>query len=347
MILSLFSGCGGLDLGFERAGFVTGLAYDVRPFSISSWNRNRSSNPAGRVADITQLRIDDLDRDFGGLFRPSAVIGGPPCQSFTNANSWKQDNDPRERLVGSFFDLALEVHRKRGPLDFIVMENVRELSNDKYGHILKAQIKRLQRYGFSVRYEVLDAADYNVPQRRKRLFLVAYNGKKFPRRQWQLPRKSPRKPTVGDAIKHLSSPVYFSREVNKSDIPVHENHWCMTPKSRKFFDGSLAPGKTFGRSFKTLSWDEPSYTVSYGNREVHVHPSGRRRLSVYEALLLQGFPKRFTLDGNLSQQITQVSEAVPPPLAHAIARSVKAQLYADATPSAVSETSSSSNAEAA
>ena len=100
----------------------------------------------------------------------------------------------------------------------------------------------------------------------------------------------------------------------------------MNPKSRKFFDGSLTPGHSSGRCFKTLAWDSLSFTVAYGHREVHVHPDGHRRLSVLEAMKLQGFPDKYVLEGTLSAQIDQVSEAVPPPLAEAVATSIRAML---------------------
>ncbi|MBA4172377.1 MAG: hypothetical protein C0511_06910, partial [Hyphomicrobium sp.] len=93
MLLSLYSGCGGLDLGFEQVGFQTGLAYDIRAHSINSWNRNRPDNPVGHVADIRSLTLAQLDNDFGARFCPTGVIGGPPCQSFTNANSHKKADD--------------------------------------------------------------------------------------------------------------------------------------------------------------------------------------------------------------------------------------------------------------
>src|SRR5262249_39448439 len=79
--------------------------------------------------------------------------------------------------------------------------------------------------------------------------------------------------------------------------------------------------------FKRLVWDKPSLTVAYGNREIHLHPTGRRRISVLEAMLLQGFPKSYELRGTLSEQVTQVSDAVPPPLAAAVARSIRKTIY--------------------
>lgn len=326
MILSLFSGCGGLDLGFELAGFQTGLAYDIRQSAVDSWNANRPDNQCAHVADIANIRLSEFDENFGGRFAPSAVIGGPPCQSFSRANTKKKDDDPREKLVGKFITIALRLHRCRRPLDFIVMENVQELASGKYRHILDHQLERLEKAGFVCSAHVLDAFDYAVPQRRKRLILVAYNPDVFGKRCWAPPPEAEKKLNVGDVIAGFEQPAFFSRGIDPKDIPLHKNHWCMVPKSKKFFDGSLVPGTSFGRSFKTLKWDQPSYTVSYGHREVHVHPDGGRRLSVYEALLLQGFPDAFHLEGNLSQQITQVSEAVPPPLAMAIAEQIERDL---------------------
>ena len=104
----------------------------------------------------------------------------------------------------------------------------------------------------------------------------------------------------------------------------------MAPKSKKFFTpGALVEGQRGNRSFKTLSWDKPSVTVAYGNREVHIHPDCKRRLSVFEAMRLQGFPDTYELKGSLSSQITQVSEAVPPPMAKAIGLSLKNLIHSE------------------
>jgi DNA (cytosine-5)-methyltransferase 1 len=97
----------------------------------------------------------------------------------------------------------------------------------------------------------------------------------------------------------------------------------MQPRSHRFKTGEFGDG----RSFRKLNWNEPSPTVAYGHREIHVHPDGKRRLSIYEAMLLQGFPeKKFELAGTLSEQVTQVSNAVPPPVAGAIAKTIRATL---------------------
>ena len=127
-----------------------------------------------------------------------------------------------------------------------------------------------------------------------------------------------------DAIAGLPEPVFFARGMTAKDIPFHPNHWTMMPRSPKL----TTQVPTDGRSFRRLLWDEESPTVAYGNREIHVHPDGGRRLSVHEAMLLQGFPPQYRLWGNFSQQITQVSNAVPPPVAKALARGIQKTIVA-------------------
>jgi DNA (cytosine-5)-methyltransferase 1 len=129
-------------------------------------------------------------------------------------------------------------------------------------------------------------------------------------------------------IGELPEPMRFARGHSPSEFGLPANHWCMNPRSPKF-GADAASGK--GRSFRRLDWDKPSWTVAYGNREVHVHPNGKRRLSVYEAMLLQGFPTSYELRGTLSDQIRLVSDAVPPPLAQAIATSVERLLTRKST----------------
>ena len=206
------------------------------------------------------------------------------------------------------------------------MENVPGLKGAANSRLLAREINRLEENGFDVCDFFVNAARHSVPQYRNRLFVLALRKDKFSMRRWSAPVGNDERMTVGDAIRGLPTPMYFARGIEKEAIPVHPNHWCMTPKSRRFFDGSLVEGHSSTRSFKTLTWDEPSITASYGHREVHVHPDGKRRLSVFEAMMIQGFPNDYVLDGTLSAQIDQVSEAVPPPLAEAVAKSISSAL---------------------
>lgn len=320
-VLSLFCGCGGLDLGFAQAGFGTALAYDRRSASLASWNHNFEEGVA-LSRDIEELTLAQMDTDFGSEFRPTAVIGGPPCQGFSLANRSGAADDPRNLLVERFIDLAMQLD-ERSPLDFIVMENVPAIIGKRGRSIVERQSKKLRSRGFQVSQAVLDAVHFGVPQSRRRFFLVAIKSSGETHNSWIEPEPLSNTITVKQAIGELPRPIYFNSGLAKEDIPYHPNHWCMRPKSSKFSSGELHEGYVQKRSFKTLKWDKPSYTAAYGNREVHVHPDCTRRLSVLEAMIIQGFPLSFELLGTLSEQVTQVSEAVPPPLAKAVAISVR------------------------
>jgi DNA (cytosine-5)-methyltransferase 1 len=327
LLLSLFCGAGGLDLGFEEAGFSVGLGFDRNTDSVLSYNGNRPSACVGFVSDVATLTLEDLDRFHKGRFSPSGVIGGPPCQSFSQANVRQFDGDPRNLLPVAFASLLRKLN-ERAPVDFFVMENVVGLTHKRHQNTLTRTRSILHDAGFTVELAILNAKDYGTPQTRKRLFLVGFNMRKFPELRWVPPPPTlGSAPTVRDAISWLPDPVYFRRGLDCETFNPHPNHWCMQPKSTKFVTpGALEGGSLKGRSFRRLAWDKPSFAVAYGHREVHIHPSGTRRLSVYEAMLLQGFPKWFRLHGTLSSQIRQVSEAVPFPLALAVAKSVSNML---------------------
>lgn len=329
LLLSLFCGAGGLDLGFEQAGFRVGLSFDKNPDSVDSYNHNRPGAPHALCEDIRNLTLGRLDDLYRGRFAPMGVIGGPPCQSFSQANLTVKDSDPRHDLPLVYARLIRDLNH-RSPLHFFVFENVEGLRRKKHAHRLAELKEELHAAGFTVAEALLDASFYSVAQRRRRLFLVGFNRSIYPSQTWEIPKPTTRSPaevTVRSRIFGLPDPVVYAPGLDPASFAVHPNHWCMRPRSRRFTTpGALEAGDGRNRSFKTLAWDKPSLTVAYGNREVHIHPNCGRRLSVFEALLLQGFPKSYQLKGSLSSQIQQVSEAVPPPLAEAIAHSIVSQL---------------------
>lgn len=320
-LLSLFCGPGGLDEGFKQAGFHTDLAFDIHADSIDTFKLNHPQARAA-VQDITKLSLNKLDKLAGAEFFPTGIIGGPPCQCFSVANVFQKEDDPRRELTKSYLRLLRRLNRRR-PVSFFLFENVTAIQSSKHKSIFDSFVQSVDKEGFAVSSAVLDAYDFGVPQRRKRLFVIGINRELYPNADWVWPAPLEEKTTVKDAIYSLPEPVHRNR-FSAEGVPVHPNHWCMTPRSLKFSNGFLSNGKSIkSRSFRRLDWEKPSWTVAYGNREVHVHPSGKRRLSVFEAMLLQGFPEHYVLAGSLSSQIKQVSEAVPPALAAALANAIK------------------------
>lgn len=342
-IISLFSGCGGLDLGFAQAGFRTVVALDINPVAVKTFNQNYNTVAKGHIdtelaGSPSIAKVSDLSRENGNEvlqrieamhfeFPVRGVIGGSPCQTFSHSNVRSNGDDIRHSLPGTYAAI-LKVLNEALSLDFFVFENVRGITFQKHSKEFALFKGQFEDAGFRLFEGLLDARNYNVAQKRPRVFVVGWNKDRYNYWDYLFPRPSDNaSPSVRDAIGELPEPVYFQRGLTPADIPHHPNHWTMRPKSRKFEDGNLMPGQNKGRSFRVLSWDEPSWAVAYGNREIHIHPSGKRRLSVYEAMLLQGFPRQgYQLLGTLSDQIRQVSDAVPPPLARALAESVMAFL---------------------
>lgn len=327
MLLSLFCGPGGLDIGFESAGFDVGLAFDIRKTSVQTYNSNRPAENNAYCRDISQLTLEELDRLHGERFEPRGVIGGPPCQSFSFSNVFKNEEDIRRLLPLKYASLLKQLN-KRKPVEFFLFENVLGLLSEKHKSEFELFKKEFQKAGFFINTIVLNAADFGVPQFRERVFIIGFNKKIYKKKTLTendfKKFKTKKHTNVRDVLSGLPEPKFFNRELNQSNIPFHPNHWCMVPKSKKFTaPGALVPGRAFGRSFRVVEWDKPSPTVAYGNREVHVHPDCKRRLSVFEAMRLQGFPDSYVLSGNLSEQITQISEAVPPPLANVLASYIR------------------------
>jgi DNA (cytosine-5)-methyltransferase 1 len=332
-IISLFCGAGGLDLGFAQQDFQTLLALDADPVAVNTYNSNHSGNVA-QVANLVQTSGEDIIRILekkGSQEVPRGVIGGPPCQSFSTGNAYYKDGDIRHTLPKHYASI-LKALNEHWQLDFFVFENVRGLTNERHRAEYDGFKALFEDAGFTLFEHLLDAADFGVPQRRIRLFLVGLNTEKH--KQWEFQYPCPQEgtpPTVATAISKLPEPVFYKRKLVPESIPHHPNHWAMTPKSVKFENGFLTSGKKRGKSFRVLAWDKPSYTVAYGHNEVHIHPTGKRRLSVYESMLLQGFPTSYKLLGTMTEQFRQVSNAVPPPLANALAGAIRLFLDEDET----------------
>ena len=326
-ILSLFSGAGGLDLGFEQQGFMPILAIDNNQAAVDTYNHNRSAKVAQK-GDLASLSGRDiivmLEKQMPGI-RPRGVIGGPPCQSFSLSNVHKSLNDPRNMLPFHYAEI-LKVINQKYYIDFFVFENVIGLKSQKHKEHFKKILEALEEADFTIFEQILDAQWFGVPQARRRLFIVGINKSLYPQIRFSFPAGSLEKArSVRDVIHGLPEPLFLSRNLSSKDIQFHPNHWTMRPKSNKF---NLAEkGKNRGRSFRQLQWERPSLTVAYGHREIYVHPNGHRRLSILESMRLQAIPDNYELKGNFTQQVIQVSDAVPPPLAAGIASALRDTIY--------------------
>jgi len=316
-IVSMFSGAGGLDLGFHDAGFPLAFAVDISEWAIKTHRKNFAGT-SSITADLIQLQPDGVLEKLASVLEDGesiGVIGGPPCQGFSRANPAALASDPRNELPILYLDIVEEL-QKRYDVQFVLFENVLGIRDVKHQVAFRGILAKFAELGFSENVEEYCALDFAVPQNRKRVIISAFES--LQAQQAFAPEKKPSKDlSVRNAIGGFPEPAYYTRGLLAADIPYHPNHWTMRPISKRF--GQPEKTSTGTRSFRRLSWDGPSPTVAYGHREIHVHPDGHRRLSIYEAMRLQGFPPEFVLLGPLSAQVEQVSNAVPPPLARALA----------------------------
>ena len=264
------------------------------------------------------------------------VAGGPPCQPFSVAGHQRAHEDPRDCVP--YFTKAVDTLRPRA----FVMENVAGLALRRHRTYLATAIERLATLGYRVSAMVLDAADYGVPQHRKRLFVIGVRGKvplRFPVPTHGL---GAAKPHVASANAIRNAP----KDLANRAIVTYAKNPVLRPSP---WDGMMVNG-----GGRPINLDEPSQTIpaSAGGNRTHIVDetgvlveyhrylcnggvprsglvAGVRRLTVAESAMLQGFPRDFRFSGGQSARYRQVGNAVPPPLAAAIVRSVLQQVDGD------------------
>ncbi|AZI57714.1 DNA cytosine methyltransferase [Nakamurella antarctica] len=335
-VVSLFSGAGGLDLGFQQAGFELAFAVDNSAWAIKTHQRNFKKTksvaadlielqPAGVLAQLSRVLEDGVS---------IGVIGGPPCQGFSRANPAALATDPRNNLPILYLEIV-EALQEKYDVQFVLFENVVGIKDLKHETAFKSILAKFLELGLTQKVDEYCALDFGVPQNRRRVIISAFASPTAANAF--APQTVPREHLdARTAISGLPDPAFFDRDLSPEDIPHHPNHWTMRPISKRFNDPDSSMNSS--RSFRRLAWDKPSPTVAYGHREIHIHPDGRRRLSIYEAMRFQGFPHEFVLEGPLSAQVEQVSNAVPPPLAQALAHATIEAMDLSARTTEVSST---------
>lgn len=311
--VDLFCGAGGFTRGFEAEGFEVVLGVDNMPQAAESFKENF---PEARVLveDIQQLRGEDILSLAGWV---DVVIGSPPCEAFTGANPRRRPDpldrlydDPQGRLVLHFIRLVGDLKPS-----LFVMENVPALAE---GPLREALRKEFARVGYTkIYFNMLRAEDYGTPSHRLRLFVSNVRLK---------PPASSRRVAVIEAIGDLPPPGSLH------DIPNHEPVPLSPRKQRKIsklrWGEALiryagAEGKIY-YNYVRLHPYRPAPTVMGSSR--FVHPFEDRLLTVREQARLMGFPDNHVFRGGRDLQFDQVGEAVPPPLARAVASEVKKHL---------------------
>lgn len=320
-VISLFAGCGGLDLGFERAGFNVIWANECDSSIFETYRRNHPQTMLN-TSDVCLLKDQDIPSCDG-------VIGGPPCQAWSEGGKQLGFEDPRGRL---FLEYIRIVKLKRPK--FFVIENVQGLLEDRHKQSLAFIINSLQAIGYSIKYELLNAADYKIPQDRFRVFFVGIrndlqNSFVFPIAMTD--KKVTLREAIGDIVEE---PRFFNEELVMSEHPTRKNH--------DVYAGSY-DARYMARN-RVRSWDEQSFTIQAQARNEPQHPQAPkmtyvspnvrifakgyellyRRLSVRECARIQTFPDKFEfIYSDIKDGYNMVGNAVPPRLAYALAVQVR------------------------
>lgn len=322
-ILSLFAGAGGLDLGFEKAGFDIVYANEYDKSIWETYEKNHKTPLDHR--DIRKILSDELP-DCDG------IIGGPPCQSWSEAGSLRGINDSRGQLFYDFIRILKDKKPK-----FFVAENVSGMLSKRHQEAVDRFKKLFEEAGYEMHMKLLNANDYGVPQDRLRVFYVGF--RKDINVDFDFPEPLKEKPTLRDAIydiKDSAIPAVLKSKTN-GDNCIIPNHEYMT--------GSFS--SIYMSRNRVRSWDEPSFTIQAGGRHAPIHPQAPkmveveknkrifvpgkehlyRRLSVRECARIQTFPDNFIFYyTDVSAGYKMIGNAVPVNLAKAVGNQIRKSL---------------------
>lgn len=356
-VLSFFTGGGFMDIGFEQAGFETIWANEINSLyaemysiGINSMRKHNGDQRQAAISDnrsIVDISAQEIITSAFGKQSPKTfgIIGGPPCQDFSTAGSIRGFEGDRGILTKVFLERINEIEPS-----FFVMENVEGLWKIKKNRRQFTSMLNGITNKYIITQNILNALEYGIPQDRKRLFLVGFSKIQFPKMEFELDRlfKWPEKPYKDALIKYdwpkrssfLHSPksppgvppelCVESCLVKQHNVKVANANEIFRSYSDKF--KLIDEGDTRSQSFKRLHRYRYSPTACYGNNEVHLHPYLPRRLSVREALRIQGVPDSYELPlfigqkrryVGLTAKFKMIGNGVPVPLAKYVASSVK------------------------
>jgi DNA (cytosine-5)-methyltransferase 1 len=321
-VAALFAGAGGLDLGFKQAGFHVPWANE---YDRSIWPTYERNFPQTNLDKRSILEVEPRD-----IPKVSGFIGGPPCQSWSEAGSARGIEDRR----GQLFLEYLRLIEKKKPL-FFLAENVSGILFNRHNDAFEGILRSFSRLGYNVSYGLLNANDYGVPQDRERVIIIGYRvevGQFF-----KPPEENLLKPTLSDAIADLTGSAVPALALNHSNpkvvIPNHE-----------YMIGDFS--SMYMSRNRVRSWDEPSFTIQAGGRHAPLHPQAPRmekvekdlwkfksrkkklyrRLTVRECARIQTFPDshEFIYD-RIADGYKMIGNAVPVEFA----RQLASQIYRD------------------
>ena len=323
-LISLFSGCGGLDLGFERAGFEIPIANE---FDSTIWKTFEINHKKTNLikSDIRRLSTSDFSFEVDG------IIGGPPCQSWSEAGAQRGINDTRGQL---FFDYIRILKSKRPK--FFLAENVSGMLSNRHSEAVKNIISMFKECGYDVTVNLVNAKDYGVAQERKRVFYIGF------RNDLNVNFKFPKGSTADNSKKLTLRNIIWDLKNSALPAAVNNQHNPKSDNNNEYFTGSYST--IFMSRNRVKSWDEQAFTVQASGRHCQLHPQAPkmvfisqnvrkfvegkenlyRRMTVREVARIQGFPDSFKfIYHNVNDGYKMIGNAVPIQLAYEIAIAIR------------------------
>ncbi len=319
-IISLFSGAGGLDLGFQKAGFNILWANEYDKTIWETYEKNHQTPLDKRdIRNIPSSDIPDCD----------GIIGGPPCQSWSEAGAGRGIDDSRGKLFYEFIRILKDKRPK-----FFVAENVSGMLADLHKEAVKNILSHFEEAGYNVTVNLVNAANYDVPQDRKRVFYIGF--RKDLNINYKFPEPLNYKITLREAIWDLKDTAIKAQDKNKTN-----GEECIIP-NHEYMNGGFST--IYMSRNRVRSWDEQSFTIQAGGRHAPIHPQAPkmlfveknkrifvpgkenlyRRLSVRECARIQTFPDDFIFYyTDIADGYKMVGNAVPVMLAYHVAKSIK------------------------
>lgn len=323
-MISLFCGCGGLDLGFEKAGFKIPVANE---YDKTIWATFKANHPNTRLieGDIRDIKEEDFPDNIDG------IIGGPPCQSWSEAGSLRGIDDARGQL---FFDY-IRILKSKQP-KFFLAENVSGMLANRHNEAVQNLLKMFDESGYDVTLTMVNAKDYGVAQERKRVFYIGF------RKDLDINFQFPTGSTVDDNKKISLKDIIW--DLQDTAVPALERNQTNPEaiNNNEYFIGSFSP--IFMSRNRVKSWHEQGFTVQASGRQCQLHPQAPkmekygtndyrfvvgkeelyRRMTIREVARVQGFPDDFKfIYKNTNDAYKMIGNAVPVNLAFEIAVAIK------------------------
>lgn len=349
-VIDLFCGSGGLSEGFRLAGYDIIGGIDFNQDAIDTFNKN-FTNARGVCANLLDVSVEDIKKDFSDFLKADIIIGGPPCQGFSSANRYgKEEDDERNKL---FFEFVKFVDLIKPQV--VLIENVRGIITSNNGYAKKRIYEIFEERGYRVTHKIMDASKYGVPQKRMRNFFVMTKSFDFDFEKIPTKKGTNVKDAIGELynfnvengidtfnFKKPADTIYRKYLRGKENL-IH-NHEVRFPASIVQERISYVPqggnwkdvpvslfannrNNRHSSAYKRLNEKDFSVTIDTGNSHSnYFHPLYDRIPTVREAARLQSFSDDFIFLGGRTSQYRQVGNAVPPLLSYAIAKKIKETL---------------------